>query len=388
MRNFVPALALPLLATLASAQEPNLVAHYRLDETAGTILAESSGQGADAVLQGSYQLGTLGAASGSGGAVTFDAAGLGMGVVPDGPNLTNLRNDLSVTAWINPSSYGAVGLGRVFSGDDSAWSCGIKNNGLRFTTRFIQDYDLNGWIIPLNQWTHLAWVMNDTNDVVFYINGVRVGIVFGSSPSNAPTGNWVIGAFRTVTAPAECFDGSIDDIQIYSGSLTDADVASLFAAPGTTLGGGTIFCVGDGSGTSCPCGNAGTSDSGCANSTGGGASIGTQGAASATGQTFVLTATGLPSNQLGVFFQGDNALGGGLGVQFGDGLRCVGGAARRLQIVSTDFSGAAQTTVDVAAHGSVLAGELKRYQLWYSDPGTPCGSLYNLSNAVEITWQS
>ena len=72
----------------------------------------------------------------------------------------------------------------------------------------------------------------------------------------------------------------------------------------------------------------------------------------------------------------------------GDGLRCVGGAARRLQIVSTDFSGAAQTTVDVAAHGSVLAGELKRYQLWYSDPGTPCGSLYNLSNAVEITWQS
>ncbi|MCH2106066.1 MAG: hypothetical protein MK291_05440, partial [Planctomycetes bacterium] len=72
MRTFGPSLALSLLAALASAQAPSLVAHYRLDETAGTTLAESTGQGADAVLQGSYQLGTLGAAAGTGGAVTFD----------------------------------------------------------------------------------------------------------------------------------------------------------------------------------------------------------------------------------------------------------------------------------------------------------------------------
>ena len=381
-------LALTLgLSSTAVAQEPTLVAHYRLDETAGTVLTDSAGQGGDAALQGSYQLGTLGAANGTGGAVTFDEAGLGMGVVPNGPTLGSLRNDLSVTAWINPVSYGSANLGRIFSGDDSAWSCGIKNNGLRFTTRFIQDYDLNGTIVPLNQWTHLGYVMNATNDVSFYSNGVNVGTVFGSSPAGAPAGDWLIGAFRTVVAPSECFDGAIDDIQIYSGTLSDADMASLFAAPGSTLGGGTTFCAGDGSGTLCPCGNPGTSGSGCRNSSGVGASIGTQGLASATSQTLVLTATGLPSNQLGIFFQGNNSLNGGLGVQFGDGLRCVGGAARRLQIVTTDFSGATQTSVDVASHGGVLAGDLKRYQLWYSDPGSLCGSLFNLSNAVELSWQ-
>ena len=251
-----------------------------------------------------------------------------------------------------------------------------------------KDYDLAGQIVPLNTWTHLAFVMNATNDVTFYVDGVNVGTITGTNPSNAPNANWVIGAFRTVVAPPECFDGSIDDIQVYSGSLSDAEVATLFAAPGSTLDGGTTFCAGDGSGTPCPCGNAGSSDSGCANSSGGGASIGTQGVASITGQSFVLTATGLPSNQFGVFFQGNNALNNGLGVPFGDGLRCVGGAARRLQIVNSDFTGAAQTTVDVAAQGGVVAGDLRRYQLWFTDPGSICGALFNLSNATELTWQA
>jgi len=388
MRTLGPLFALLGLAALAPAQGPTLVAHYRLDETVGTTLVESSGQGADAALSGSYQLGTLGAAPGTSGAVTFDAAGLGMGILPDGPNLTNLRNDLTLTAWVNPVGYGAIGVTRIFSADDSAWSCGILTGGLRFTTRNIKDYDLGGQIVPLNTWTHLAWVMDANNDVTFYMNGVNVGMVAGNSPSNAPNANWLIGAFRITVAPAECFDGVIDDIQVYSGSLTDAQIAQLFAAPGSTLDSGTAYCAGDGSGMVCPCGNAGTSDSGCANSTGGGASLGTQGVASVMSQSFVLTASGLPANQLGVFFQGNNAINAGLGIPFGDGLRCAGGAAKRLQIVNSDQNGTTQTTVDVALRGGVVAGDLRRYQLWYGDPGTPCGALFNFSNATEITWQA
>jgi hypothetical protein len=388
MRPTNSLLAILGLAMTASAQGPTLVAHYKLDETTGMTLADSSSQGADAALSGTYQLGTLGAAAGTAGAVTFDPTGLGMGILPDGPNLTNLRNDLSLTAWVNPLSYGAIGVARIFSGDDSAWSCGIKDNGLRFTTRNILDYNLNGQIVPLNTWTHLAWVMDASNDVTFYMNGVNVGSIAGNSPSNAPNANWVIGSFRITIAPPECFDGSIDDIQVYSGSLSDSEIAQLFAAPGSTLDGGTSFCEGDGSGTTCPCGNPGNSDSGCANSTGGGASIGTQGVASIVGQSFVLTATGMPANQLGVFFQGNNAINSGLGVPFGDGLRCVGGAAKRLQIVNSDNTGAIQTTVDIALKGGVVAGDLHHYQLWYGDPGTPCGALFNFSNATEITWQA
>jgi hypothetical protein len=149
----------------------------------------------------------------------------------------------------------------------------------------------------------------------------------------------------------------------------------------------TILCHGDGSGTSCPCGNTGVTGEGCANSTGAGARLVTEGSPGLTSQSFTLLATGLPANQPGLFFQGNNAINAGLGIQFGDGLRCVGGAAKRLQIVTSDSTGTSRTTVDISSAGQVTAGDLRRYQLWYYDPSTACGALFNLSNAAEITWQ-
>jgi hypothetical protein len=149
----------------------------------------------------------------------------------------------------------------------------------------------------------------------------------------------------------------------------------------------TILCHGDGSGTPCPCGNTGVTGEGCANSTGAGARLVTEGSPGLTSQSFTLLATGLPANQLGLFFQGNNAINAGLGIQFGDGLRCVGGAAKRLQIVTSDSTGTSRTTVDISSAGQVTAGDLRRYQLWYYDSSTACGALFNLSNAAEITWQ-
>ena len=44
---------------------------------------------------------------------------------------------------------------------------------------------------------------------------------------------------------------------------------------------------------------------------------------------------------------------------------------------------------DIAAMGGVVAGDAKRYQIWYRDPNTsPCGAQFNLSNGMEITWSA
>ena len=59
----------------------------------------------------------------------------------------------------------------------------------------------------------------------------------------------------------------------------------------------------------------------------------------------------------------------------------------RLQIRFSDSSGASSTTASIATKGNCTAGDVKRYQIWYRDPQTsPCGSQFNLSNGVEITW--
>ena len=92
-------------------------------------------------------------------------------------------------------------------------------------------------------------------------------------------------------------------------------------------------------------------------------------------------------NQAGLYFQGTNSPNGGSGVVFGDGLRCASGTVKRLQIRTASVSGVSSTTINVPTAGEVLPGQLRRYQLWYRNPtGSPCGSGFNLTNALQITW--
>ena len=150
---------------------------------------------------------------------------------------------------------------------------------------------------------------------------------------------------------------------------------------------GSAYCFGDGSGSPCPCGNSGSAGQGCANGTGQGGLLGASGSDSVAVDSAVLSGSNLIPGQPGLYFQGDNAVNGGLGVTFGDGLRCAGGAIVRLQVATAGAGGTSATSVPLAATGGVSAGQTKRYQLWYRDPSaSPCGTGFNLTNGYEITW--
>ena len=148
-----------------------------------------------------------------------------------------------------------------------------------------------------------------------------------------------------------------------------------------------VYCSGDGFGTACPCGNNGFSDEGCANGTGTGGRLRATGTASVTAADLTLVGSQLIPSQPGLYFQGNNAINGGNGNSFGDGLRCAGGSVVRLQVRFSDITGGSATSIDIAAAGSANSGDIKRYQIWYRDPvGSPCGALFNLSNGLEITF--
>ena len=152
---------------------------------------------------------------------------------------------------------------------------------------------------------------------------------------------------------------------------------------------GTAYCFGDGSGAMCPCGNLGAAGHGCANgANANGGLLESLGSSSVASATLALSGSGLQPGQPGLYFQGDNATAGGNGFANGDGLRCAGGNLRRLQVRNANTQGESSTTVDIAAAGAVNAGDVKRYQLWYRNPlNSPCGTTFNLTNGVEITWQ-
>jgi len=183
--------------------------------------------------------------------------------------------------------------------------------------------------------------------------------------------------------------GTTDGSWTYCGWNLD-DVAILGVAVNETAP-GAGYCFGDvGSGTPCPCNNdndGSVPGSGCANGVfPSGAQLTGSGVASVSGDTLVLAATGLEPLNSGLYFQADNDL--SPGQAWGDGLRCAGGALRRLEVVFSDAAGASSTSLELSAKaGNVSAGHTKYYQCWYRNPaGSPCLGEFNATNGYAVTW--
>jgi hypothetical protein len=161
----------------------------------------------------------------------------------------------------------------------------------------------------------------------------------------------------------------------------------------TTSGGSSsvAFCIGDGTGTACPCANSGAAGNGCASSVNAsGANLATSGSPSLSADTLVLLGTGMPSSSA-LYFQGTSQVNGGLGAVFGDGLRCAGGAITRLKTV-TNVAGASQYPqggdLAVSVRGMIAAPGIRTSQVWYrnADPAFCTPSTFNLSNGTQVTW--
>lgn len=151
---------------------------------------------------------------------------------------------------------------------------------------------------------------------------------------------------------------------------------------------GTPYCFGDGTGAICPCGNFAGAGEGCLNSSGRGALLTAVGSTSVSSDDLVMGASGLIPGQPALLFSAANAINSGNGIPFGDGLRCAGGGIKRLGVRVPDAQGQTSWGPALSGAGGWVAGDVRRFQAWYRDPsGSPCGSGFNLSNGVEISFQ-
>jgi len=184
---------------------------------------------------------------------------------------------------------------------------------------------------------------------------------------------------------------AIDAIDLYPDVVGNPNVTPVYyddfvvRPMGGTGSVGIAICFGDGSGTSCPCGNTGPPGGGCANSTGSGAVLGASGSAVAADNDLTFAASLLIPGQPVLLFVGNAAINGGNGIPFGDGLRCAGQNVVRLGVRVPDANGDASwgPTHPVSWN----AGDTRHFQAWYRDPfGGPCGNGFNLSNALTVTF--
>ena len=368
LKNACPwAVLLVLLAAPSPAQLPELVVWYKLDELSGPTCADATGDH-DGQFDGAPVLGDPGATPGTGTAVYFNGGGDKVDI-PDGPGLTELRKELSAVCWMKAEAFGGV---RRYFGNDGSWTWGLVNNSMRFTTRGIRDYDLSA-SMSTDVWHHVAVVFNTSYDCVFYLDAQRVGSVGGSAQANPPKPDWHI-AYKDPGNP-EWFAGHLDDIQVYSGVLTDDQVKYLYDNPGTTLADdvGQEYCI--------PAN---------LNSTGQGASIRGFGSTFVGSNQLTLTASSMPTGELCYFLasqtQGFRPFPGG-----SQGNLCLGAKIGRLvtQAGAVTASGEYEVDVDLGAlpmsrPAPAQPGDTWYFQAWFTDQNP--GPTSNFTTGLEITF--
>ena len=186
-------------------------------------------------------------------------------------------------------------------------------------------------------------------------------------------------------------DGCLDRDELDGGS-DPADPASHVCGPGQP------YCFGDASlATPCPCANTGVAGRGCANSQSGsiGAWITSSGAVNP--DSVVLYASGMLPTASAIYLQGDASI--AAGIVFGDGVRCVSGALKRMAIKpsvggSSQYPEAGDLSISArsAQVGDAFGpGATRYYAAYYRDSNvafcpTPVGNGWNITNGLVIGW--
>lgn len=155
---------------------------------------------------------------------------------------------------------------------------------------------------------------------------------------------------------------------------------------------GVPFCLGDGSGTACPCGNTSATydQSGCRYNASAASHLVDLGVARVGADTVVLEVRGAPASGPVIFVQGDQRANGGAGIVYGDGLLCVAGNIVRLGSVTANGGIArlgAGFSANVSVLGHVSAPGVLTYQAVHRSHASFCTpATMGSSNGSELTW--
>ncbi len=120
------------------------------------------------------------------------------------------------------------------------------------------------------------------------------------------------------------------------------------------------------------------------NSAGSGAVIATSGSSFMSDNNFALSASGAPANKPGIFFVGPNQV----SLPLGDGIRCVGGAIKRLGILISNGSGVFNQALDfnnLPSGTVIIPGVEQNFQCWFRDVAAG-GAGFNLSDATNAVF--
>ncbi len=218
----------PLVAWDVSNLTP--LAHWKLDETLGTVAADSSGNGNDGTLLGRPVWKPTG--GWLGGALDLNGRTDYVRVVrPKGFNFA--PNSFSASAWVYPREprgrWQAILEYDRDSVNGNRFGLWLDNEA-RFHFRVGQNTWHSAQSLAPNQWYHLAATFDAaTKAMKLYVNGVLDGTATYQNGFVTPTSATLILGARG-SADDEFLNGLLDDVRVYGAALTAEDVLMLSGA--------------------------------------------------------------------------------------------------------------------------------------------------------------
>jgi hypothetical protein len=213
-----------------------LLGKWTFDEGTGTSSADLSGNGHPATFVGGA---SWAAAGKEGTGLALDGA---TGYADTGVTLIDTSQSFSVLAWIKLNQVNAWEI--AASQDDVNGSLfGLKLRG-DSTDAFDFDIETNdstspGFVVSQSvttaasqTWYHLAGVYNSASGgtLKIYVNGALQANAAVQQAVLASTGHFVMGRGLFSGAKGSWLNGTIDEVEVYGGPLSDAQVSAVYTA--------------------------------------------------------------------------------------------------------------------------------------------------------------
>jgi Concanavalin A-like lectin/glucanases superfamily len=211
------------------------LAYYRMNESAGTVMTDSSGNGKNGGYTGGYKLAQPALLIGDSAAksVAFPT-GYATG------QATWTAQAVTAECWIKPTAADIAGTPRIIS---NAWTDHSGNGFMVWLTSGTVGFN-TGWVsdvgtspLVAGQTYHVVGTYDNTTGTTLYLNGIAVSNKTGGAVPVPQTGDFngatyigVLNATAGGFGMVQNFQGSISDCAIYDHALTPARVAAHYNA--------------------------------------------------------------------------------------------------------------------------------------------------------------
>jgi MSHA biogenesis protein MshQ len=208
---------------------PELIAKFSMDEAAwsgnaGEIIDET-GNFTPIAINGAktgYGTSALPGNPGTCGYGVFDGVDDYIQIEDD--SKLDLQDELSISVWINPKVLPSSGLKTILSKDEN-YEFHLQPSGEIFWWWQTHSFATVGAGITAGNWFHIAITYTSGKQVI-YVNGVEKGSQTFTGSLTLNNDPLHIGQDQGTTS--RFFDGYIDEVQIFDGELSAAEINALF----------------------------------------------------------------------------------------------------------------------------------------------------------------